>query len=414
MTGSSARIRQWLAENGSILLILSVLALFCTKTLFNIPLTIMGLIVLYRFITKRVTGDKNMLRLLALLFLCLWLPMLIAFVDAVNMARAANTVFPYLRFFLAGIYILQEINSTERLKKLFIGVFIIVTVWWGDALLQYILGRNIFGQPYDPGKGLTGMFYPKVRLPHLLAVLTPVYFEFVRRYHSRFRWLWLTLPPLLLVLLLGEKRTAWMMLMVAVLAYFACLLYSNRLQAGKIVLGALVVIVIVSATMLNDSFRQRVHVTLGLFSADVEMMDEATAWRLSLWQIGGDMIAENWINGIGPRGFRYVDTEYADEDNFWFQEDRHGQTHPHLFIMEVLIETGITGFIGYLLFFIILAGAIRSRMSDSCALPWIAAIVVVVFPFNAHLAFYGSYWSSVVWWFVPVGIAALYHDKHSG
>lgn len=408
------RTRLWFAENGSILLILSVLVLFCTKTLFNIPLTIMGLIVLYRFITKRVASDDDRLRLLVLLFLCLWLPMLIAFVDAVNMTRTVSTVFFYLRYFLAGVYILQEINSTDRLKKLFIGIFIVVTVWWGDALLQYILGRNIFGQPYDPDKGLAGMFYPKVRLPHLLAVVTPVYFEFVRRYHSRFRWLWLTLPPLFLVLLLGEKRTAWMMLMVAVLAYIACLLFSKRLQASKLVLGVLIIIAIVSATMLNDSFRQRVHETLGLFSADVEMVDEATARRLSLWEIGVDIITDNWINGIGPRGFRYVDTEYADEDNFWIQGDRHGQTHPHLFIMEILIETGITGFIGYLLFFIVLVGAVRSRMNSPCVLPWIASIFVVVFPLNAHLAFYGSYWSSVVWWFIPVGIAALYHDRHPG
>lgn len=412
MTNTLTRTRRWLAENGSILLILSVLVLFSTKTLFNIPLTIMGLIVIYRFFSRRYVGDKNMVRLLLLLFLCLWLPMLISIIDAVNMSHAAKTVFPYFRFFLAGVYIIQEINSAEKIQKLLTGLFIIICAWCLDALVQYVVGKNVFGQPYDPHIGLAGMFYPKVRLPHLLAVTAPLCFELVRRYSSHFRWLWLTLPPVFFVLLLGEKRTAWMMLLVAVFAYLTCMVYSKRLQAGKVLLGVVVVVALLVLATMNDSFRHKVDKTSGLFSADTETVDEATARRLSLWQIGNEIFSKNWLNGIGPRGFRYVDTKYADEDNFWVQGERHGQTHPHLFIMEILVETGLIGLAGYVIFFILMARAIKSRLDNVHYLPWFASIIVVIFPFNAHLAFYGSYWSSVVWWFVPLGVAALYHDKY--
>ena len=403
--------RRWFAENGSLLLILSVPALFCTKTLFNIPLTIMALVVVFRFFSRGTSADRDRLKLLVLLFLCLWLPMLVAFADAVNMSRTAKTVFPYLRFFLAGIYILQEINSPERVRRLLTGIFILSGIWCADALLQYVLGYNLFGQPYDPDKGLAGMFYPKVRLPHLLAVMTPLCFEFVRRYSSRYRWLWLFLPPFLLVLLLGEKRTAWLMLLVAVAGYLACLLYSHRLQARKLIMAFLVVAAILGVSALNDSFRNRVGETLGVFSTDVETIDKATARRLSLWKIGMKMVADNWINGIGPRGFRYVDTEYAAEDNFWVQGELDGQTHPHLFVMEILVETGLIGFFAYMLFFIVLANVFRSQAVDPGALPWMIAVVVATFPLNAHLAFYGSYWSAVMWWFIPAGIAALRHDR---
>ena len=51
--------------------------------------------------------------------------MLLAFPDAVNPSRTAQTVFPYLRFLFAGIFIIHELskiikeNNVKEYKKIY-------------------------------------------------------------------------------------------------------------------------------------------------------------------------------------------------------------------------------------------------------------------------------------------------------
>ena len=63
------------------------------------------------------------------------------------------------------------------------------------------------------------------------------------------------------------------------------------------------------------------------------------------------MFQENPLLGIGPRGFRHVYEQYAGPDDHWLQNGHRGQTHPHSNIVEVLVETGLLGLTGYLLFY---------------------------------------------------------------
>ena len=77
-----------------------------------------------------------------------------------------------------------------------------------DALLQYFTGSDVFGYPYD-GQILKGLFYPKQRLGIILAVFSPLYFEAVRQLSQRNRFVWLLMIPLIVVLMLTLKRSAW-------------------------------------------------------------------------------------------------------------------------------------------------------------------------------------------------------------
>lgn len=399
----------FLREHYAWALIALTLLLFCTKTLFNVPLWIMSLIGLYRVARapRLLVGDP-VITTLGWLFIAIWLPQAVSLVDAVNGARSAQTVLPYPHYLFAAVFIVQELRDPVVRRRLTWSMFAIITFWCADAVLQFFAGRDLLGYPYTPGQ-LSGLFYPKIRLGHMLAMLAPVYFETIRRAWPGRYWPWLLAGLLLAVLLLSGKRVAWLMGGVSLGAYAAYLYFAGvRLSTKSLAAGGVVLTVLLGLLIgTHEPLSRRFDITLGLFSGKLETMDRATAHRLSLWKTALHMAEDHWINGVGPRGYRYVYADYAAKGDFFMRKGRTGQTHPHLMLLEIAVETGVIGLLGLLLFWWHLlrfaAGAIRAGPDTA---PWFIAAGVAWLPFNAHLAFFGSYWSSVAWWMLAVSLAA--------
>ncbi len=391
----------WLYRNLAWLLIAATLALFATETLFNVTFWLMGFAGLYLSIkAPRTLWRESRLRHTGLLFLCIWLPQLLALPDAANFGRSLDTVAAYPHFFFAGVYILRALQDRQTRERLETAISIIITVWIADALLQYLAGADLFGYPYRPGQ-LTGMFYPKISLGHLLAVLAPVYFETVRQRCRNRPWPWLLAALLLFaVVLLSGRRVAWLMAGISFCGY---ILYLYRIHAVSLrtITLALAIGVLGGGALLatNAVVARRSAALLGLFSGNARAMDQATSHRLPIWRTALHIASSHWINGVGPRGFRYVFREYADRDNFYLRNGRDGQTHPHQLVLEVATETGGIGLIGLICFwwFFVAASWRRLQVVPASA-PWLIAGLVAWWPLNAHMAFYGSYWSSVCWW----------------
>ena len=125
----------WLMNYWPCLLIILAIVGFESKSLYNYPIGIMALLGLYNIIVSPIIlfQDKT-LKLFLYAFLCLWLPLLISLPDAVNLQHSAKTVFPYLRFFFAGVFIINELSKGDgRLKLVITGIFFVVFFWCIDA-----------------------------------------------------------------------------------------------------------------------------------------------------------------------------------------------------------------------------------------------------------------------------------------
>ena len=119
------------------------------------------------------------------------------------------------------------------------------------------------------------------------------------------------------------------------------------------IISCVIGVILTSTIMLNQPTRDRFETTLGLFSFDYESINAATAFRLNIWQTAYSIFKERPINGIGPRGFRFIYHDYAKNDdifiisksnrlNYLFSKNLP-PTHPHLLILEILVETGVIG-----------------------------------------------------------------------
>ncbi|MCZ6803403.1 MAG: O-antigen ligase family protein [Proteobacteria bacterium] len=380
---------------------------FVSKALYNYPMGMMALIGLYSvFSSPRTIWNDQIQKSFIIVFLCLWLPLLMSFPDAVNQSRAAQTVFPYLRFLFAGLFIIRELSiDKNRLKFIIISIFIIVALWCIDASIQFFIGHNLLGHPYRQGD-ITGMFYPRNTISHICSILSAFSFLVVYQNIQKYKWLWLTLIPLFFVILVSGRRAAWLMLALSSFGFFIylCLYAENKKKIFKLtgIVTLVISIALGSTIILHKITNNRVMVTMGLFSNDPETIDKATARRLPLWETAYTTFKANPINGIGPRGFRYVYPDYASPDNFY-----KSQTHPHLLTFEIMAETGGIGLLGYIVLFYLLIKGALSRRRYKNELPFLLPVLVALFPFNAHMAFYGSIWSSMIWWLMAVYFSSL-------
>ena len=360
----------------------------------------MAILGLYKIITAhRILLQDQILKIFTIAFLCLWLPLLISLPDAINPSHSSHTIFPYLRFFFAGIFIIDEISmNKDRLRFIVTSLFFIVFFFCIDATIQFIFKSNILGFPYKPGE-ITGMFYPRNTIAHICAILSSFCFLYVYINIEKRRWLFLSLIPLFFIILLSGRRAAWVMLALTSLGF---IIYGYRYTISKKrfkrVVGMFVVLVSVvlgSTISLHTPTNVRFKATLGLFSNNYETINTATAYRLPIWEVAYSIHKSNPINGIGPRGFRHVYNDYAHAN------DPHGSTtppsQPHLLILEILAETGLIGFIGYILLIYLIFRLVLQSKNKETSLPFFIPVIVALFPFNAHMAFYGSIWSSMTW-----------------
>jgi O-antigen ligase len=217
----------------------------------------------------------------------------------------------------------------------------------------------------------------------------------------------------MVVIVLSGSRAAWLMLLVGLVGYAVCLHLGSpaRPLRGAVLFraGVIALLTLVAASQFPP-VSWRAKEALGVWSGNVEAIDIATKRRLSIWAPAIESFREQWINGVGPRGFRDAFLLTARPDNFWMKRDPPGVTHPHLMLLEVATETGSLGLAGLVVFFVLVLrsmGADAAGGSRDARLSAGLCILVAMFPLNAHMAFYGSYWSTIYLWLTAVFVAHL-------
>ena len=394
-------------------LILLTLSLFATAHLVHYAMGLMALAGMIEFVRRpsaRCDGaNKNLL----LLFLLIWLPMVAALPGAVAPAHSRVTVTAYLHYLPAAYFVMSACADVGVRRLVTHGAALLITFVALDAFAQLIWHRDLFGFPYEGGS-LRGVFYPKQRLGLLLGVFAALHIEVVLQWCRRYAGIWILLVPLAIVIVMSLKRAAWIMLVLGLVSYFVLRWqHGSRWRPRNWLIAMAIVVVCASAVAINPTLQARLIETSGLFSRNSHSIDSATAYRWSLWQTGSAMVRDHWLLGIGPRGFRHAYKTYAAPNDFWILLNGHGQTHPHLFLLEVLIETGAVGLAGLLVFFLILLRTLfRADRSQSIPV-WLLGAVIASFPLNAHMAFYSAYWSTLVWLLLGVGVAEVYAPEAS-
>lgn len=230
------------------------------------------------------------------------------------------------------------------------------------------------------------VFYPRLRLGHVLAHLSPFILEAIRRYvdgRPRRYWAWLALLPVLAVLLVSGNRMSWLVMLFMLPIYAIYLIYRQQLKWWLVPLIGLVAAASLALTMqFSEDIENRVDRTMGAFTTDLEQLDYASANRISIYIAAWEVFKQNPIVGVGWRGFRTASEEVG--------MPMIGRGHAHFYALDVLLHTGLVGFIPYLIALGLLLRLCwrNAREGNDTAFAFSLGALMLLNPFNLHYSIY--------------------------
>ncbi len=406
-------VNSWATRYGW-LLVAAFILLQPFGNLFELPIAVMALLGLV-FLLRQPRAVISSPALMPMLFVfgCFWIPMMVSLPDAVNFQRSLGTTLVFLRFPLAAVFALYALSMEEARQRLLVVLGVVLTFNTLDIIVQAAAGYDLFGREWaGSGSRMTGLIHDKLVVGHIMAVLSPVYFYWVREVAKKRVWLWLLAFLYAAAILLTGARAAWLMLGVGAGLFAMQMFVIERVRWTWRVAGsfALLAVMTVVGLMQSPAWRGKLETTAGLMSGNYAKANAATSLRLPIWGVALRMAEDHWINGVGPRGFRYLYEQYAEKNDPILENGKNTRaTHPHQFVLEIAAETGVIGLLGYLLAlgYWVRRGALACRASVVQALPWMTAVFIAIMPINAHMAFYASFWSCITWWLLAVSLAYL-------
>ncbi len=405
------------------MLLVAALALLPFGRMVEIPmgfLSLLGVVLLTRASAFAAGAPWRRLVVLYLLFVT---PMILALVDAVALEKASLSTIGSLRYpfscaALLALYALShDAERTQRrlLAVIAYAVTVLLGLWCFDGLLQAVTGRNTLG--YGVGEGyINGLFGDddNIKFGLTLALLMPVAVVTTLRNWSTTASLAYVVLLLTLVALSG-KRAAWIVAAVelaVLLVYYHGRGYLAPRRVSAFALAAVMALLVAYGG--SDWVRQRSDVLVeAVEHPDYETLNRASGKRLPIWGTALRMFSDNPLNGVGPRGFRYAYADYASADDHWAKPLAGSAgsrgSHAHQLMLDLGSETGVFGLLGYALLVGVLLQAWRraSAAARSRALPYGVALTGMLFPINTHPAWYSSWSSLMLWFFIGLYLFAL-------
>jgi O-antigen ligase len=389
-------------HQAALLLVASFLILFPFRRFWEIPFALMALLgLLILAVQARSLWQRPEVKIFTLIFAAFWVPMLISLLGAVNPERSLTSTLAFARLYPAGIFIMVTLAVPGASEKLLRICAWVLLAWVADALLQIATGTNILGYTAPGGRinGFFGSLRPELGV--YLPAISPLLLVYARRFWPPILQIGLVVALTLVVFMAGS-RNGWIMFALVLAGLAAWIIWQEKKPILQwLALAALLAIgSVVGAYSLSQPFADRVDVSLMAFRGDVESLNVASAQRVTIWQTAGRMLADQPINGIGARGFRYAYRDYADPEQDPFIQDPNelGATHPHLLILDIGAETGVIGLAGFAFALAILIRTWRQSRLRLHLLPYALAMLAVFFPLNTSYAIYASDWSAFCFW----------------
>ena len=413
------------------LLVFAVAALTSHSRAAEIPFAILAIVVpLLNWRQWPELWSKPAIRLLLLLFACYWLPMVLALPDAVYFEKSLTQSLVALRFPLGAIGILLLLNKKQQLLLIYRLLAVLIVFWALDALFQQWVGVDFFGLP-DQYPRLSGIFasdylrlglYSALFLPFLLHSLMVSVGAWLsesslsRRNHKKFPLIALLtglgLLLVFVVILLSGTRSGWIIAGIAVIGAILPIWWRRKTLHGFWVYSSIALLLIVlslgASYVLVPEVQERVQQTTRLVSGDFAAVNEASSFRLPIWQHAWTIATAHPINGVGPRGFRIAYEALANEDDYFLQKEGGGASHAHQLQLSIATETGLIGLLGFVVGTLLLwrSWTVLPERYRCYAAPVGLALFSVVFPFNSHLDAYASSAALIFWWLVGIYLTA--------
>ena len=275
----------------------------------------------------------------AMLFACIAIPGLLSLLFSVNLERGVSAAFRFFAYALAAWVVLSVVIEDGDAKRIMSWLGILLVAWAVDGFVQILTGVSLLGDPLielgEEGAIVTGSL--QLGYGATLAILSPFFLEALRRAGGMGVGI-LSIPVYAAIVMSGHQSSA--LLALIGLAGWAVLALRHKEVGAKRQVTGFVISAIIGLLL---------GIYLSIVTGQIGTLAEAPAryqsflYQSQLWELSWQAFSENWLTGVGMRGFG----TFAIQESAGLIPGLSETWHPHLILFEVVAETGIVGLIGY-------------------------------------------------------------------
>ena len=286
--------------------------------------------------------------------------------------------FLYIRFplfVIASVYLLKK--YPKLILYLYYSILVTIFVVSLDAIIQFFNGENILGFVTNSRNRISGFFLDENILGSYLARITPFLVSiliFLKKDLNNKIFLAVIIVSFFGVIISGERTS--LLLITLYWLIFVIFILKSSVQI-KLFIITILITVVVASSFLSDNLRER-YIDLSFYEFK-EIIEETTkpeeeqdygGQRLKHIIVSLEMFNDAPLFGFGNKMFATICF-----DQYYFDDGRCS-THPHMIIMQILVENGIAGILVYSIFFLILV--VKFMMSIKSNNDHISSILLLI------------------------------------
>ncbi len=342
------------------------------------------------------------------LLLFLWLTFIINLFFSSNYTSGLPRSIGFIRFILIILaikYVLLYNNAKYLKIILFVWTlfFLLVAI---DLLIEFYSGSNIFGYKSNVPGRLASFLNDELKIGAYFLAFGILFICTFYKYVSK-NFIYIIIISILILIishLIGERSN--FIKLSAIIILFLCFNYKQYLIKTTIILSISFFAIIFLSTF-NEKLKYRYIDQL----ASIEFKDN---YYFKHYETSLSMFKENKLFGVGIKNFRneIYNKKYFVENE---EDSRHIiTTHPHQINFELLAETGLFGYLSFLIFsFLVIFKVISSYIANKNILTLMPLLCFLVYinPILPSGSFFTTYSATIFWLNFSIMISFLKFRK---
>jgi len=273
---------------------------------------------------------------------------------------------------------------------------IVLLVWLGDGLIQFVFGRDLLGIPMGSDGRMMGPFPDNLHFGLFLTLLMPVML-----------WRMVEKRPLAAIAVIaligfaagmGGTRSNLFFYLLATATLMPRFGWWHR---ALIVLALLIGVVAAVGQSGTTASKFQQFNAPGNEQSLFQNLDYFLSGRMIIWETAGEMIKDRPLTGVGAGAFAEAYDHYATRPEDPYRSGGSyvgGVYHAHQMYVSIAAESGLIGLAGLLAAIALLFRWYfqASPGNRALAVPYAASLAVIAFPLQSQPVLYNAWWFPVM------------------
>ena len=382
---------------GFVLLALYPVAIISGNLLINVFIFLFSISFFLNFRKEKDFFQNNVFYLLLFFFLSLLLNLFFSLYFEHSVIKVAKVLF--IIFFVLEIKRILNSDNKKYIQYVYLAWFIIFLVLSIDVVFEIIFGFNTIGnKSYMPGRIssffgdelVVGAFYHGFVLFFLSYLM-------VKKFKNNTMILFI-IAVLIISFLIGERSNFIKIFISVIIFSYIALRIDFKI---KIISSLVIILSLIGIINFNENYKYRYYEQIKYLFSINGYSKYLKQSRYGAHQNAAlKIFQEHKFFGVGIRNFRIESSKKKYENKEYEKTDYRHSTHPHQIHYEILSETGLIGYLSFLIFILIsLYLSIKSYMNTKnlFQLSGIIFIVTSLIPILPSGSFWTTFASGIFW-----------------